>query len=94
MYKNCSTAIQLQSTGLSFNIKRGVKQGKPLTPNLFTSTLEEVFKKVASQWEDVGIAVGEMKLTNLRFVDDTILFLYPKIQDLSRSRAALRLDRL
>ncbi|XP_050561583.1 uncharacterized protein LOC126912619 [Spodoptera frugiperda] len=53
---------------------QGVKQGDPLSPKLFTATLEEVFKKLAACWSTRGVVVGEKRLTNLRFADDIVLF--------------------
>ena len=54
-----------------FPIHRGVRQGDPLSPKLFTAIMEEVFKK-----EDIteGIIVDGENLTNLRFADDVALF--------------------
>ncbi|KAJ2950316.1 hypothetical protein O0L34_g11682 [Tuta absoluta] len=74
IYSNSTSSIKLQSTGPTFRIERGVKQGDPLSPRLFTSTLEELFKKLATTWEREGIVVGDRRLTNLRFADDIVLF--------------------
>lgn len=48
---HCTTNIKLHMKGPSFNIQKGVKQGDPLTPILFTSVLEEFFKTLAGSWD-------------------------------------------
>ena len=55
-----------------FNVETGVKQGDPLSPILFNSALEKVFRKL--NWEDKGISINGEKLNNLRFADDIVLF--------------------
>nr|XP_049706068.1 uncharacterized protein LOC126056577 [Helicoverpa armigera] len=92
MQLRASTAsTKLLSPGPSFSIEKGVKQGDPLSPNLFTCTLEEVFQKLSVPWTSKGIVIGNKRLTNLRFADDIVLFastsaeLQDMLQDLSRA---------
>jgi endonuclease/exonuclease/phosphatase family metal-dependent hydrolase len=91
IYKNSTAAIKLQSSGTTFDIQKGVKQGDPLSPKLFTSTLEDVFRKLMPSWRDRGVVIGERILTNLRFADDIVLFsstpseLRLMLQDLSNA---------
>ena len=53
-----------------FPIHRGVRQGDPLSPKLFTA-VEEVFKEAHIS---EGVNVDGENLTNLRFADDVALF--------------------
>ena len=52
-------------------ILRGVRQGDPISPKLFTATIQEVFKN--AQPEEKGINIDGEKLSNLRFADDVAL---------------------
>ena len=52
-------------------ILRGVRQGDPISPKLFSATIQEVFKHV--QLEEKGITIHGEKLSNLRFADDVAL---------------------
>ncbi|KAJ8715585.1 hypothetical protein PYW07_010067 [Mythimna separata] len=76
-------------SGPNFKIEKGVKQGDPLSPKLFTSALQEVFNKLPDSWQSRGINVGGHQLTNPRFADDIVLFstsaseLEDMLQDLS-----------
>ena len=52
-------------------ILRGMRQGDPVYPKLFTATIQEVFKN--AQLEEKGIDINGEKLSNLRFADDVAL---------------------
>ena len=52
-------------------ILRGMRQGDPISPKLFTATFEVVFKN--AQLEEKGINIDEEKLSNLRFANDVAL---------------------
>ena len=43
MYKDLKARIKTEIEGDYFEIKKGVKQGDPLTPILFNCALEEIF---------------------------------------------------
>ncbi len=48
-----------------------MKQGDPLSANLFNSVLEEIFRKL--DWEEKGVKINGQWLNNLRFADDIVL---------------------
>ena len=52
-------------------ILRGVRQGDPVSPKLFTATIQEVFKN--AQFEEKGIHIDGEKLSNLSFTHDVAL---------------------
>ena len=72
IYNQATARVHLDKlVSTEFPIHRGVRQGDPLSPKLFTAVMEEVFKKA-----DIseGVNVDGENLTNLRFVDDVALF--------------------
>ena len=52
-------------------IPRGVRQGDPVSPKLFTATIQKVFKN--AQLKEKGINIDGEKLSNLKFADDVAL---------------------
>ena len=64
-----------QSCSNAFRIKRGVKQGCPLSPSLFNAILQFVMQR----WEEqirrlgIGLNIHDSHLCNLRFADDILL---------------------
>ncbi len=69
---NGKAKIITRIEGNYFEIKKGVKQGDPLSLILFNSALEEVFNKV--NWKQKGININGKRITNLRFADNVALF--------------------
>ena len=73
LYSNSWAKIQTEKLGETFRISRGVKQGDPISPKLFSAVLEQIFRKL--KWDNrFGININGRKLSHLRFADDIVLF--------------------
>ena len=71
IYKLATARVHLDKlVSTEFQIHRGVRQGDPLSPKLFTAVMEEVFKKAEIS---EGVNVDGENLSNLRFADDVAL---------------------
>ena len=67
-----------EAVSQDFAIKKGTKQGDPVSPILFNSVLEQVMRKVKLRWSEkkYGVQLGHVNsaiVTNLRFADDILL---------------------
>jgi len=81
MYTDATAVINIdEMTSTPFNIKRGVRQGDPISPKLFTAALQEIFKK--ADLNGLGINIDGEELNDLRFADDATLISTSK-QDLT-----------
>ena len=83
----CRREFATASAGVGsreFSIKRGVRQGDPISSLLFVSVMESIFRGLKCRWHGLnkrrtgtyyGIVIDnpEEPLTNLRFADDVIL---------------------
>ena len=63
--------VKLHKNTQKFRIGRGVRQGDTISPKLFTSILESVFKKL--DWSEMGININGRYLSYLRYADDIVL---------------------
>lgn len=71
LYNENKAYISLERDGQLFEIKRGTKQGCPLSPDFFNNVLEMIFRGL--NWENLGVEINGTKLNNLRFADDVVL---------------------
>ncbi|CAG4966429.1 unnamed protein product [Colias eurytheme] len=71
IYEKSKSRVKLETAGSWFPIKRGVRQGDPLSPILFIATLESIISKL--NWNKCGIKVKSEYLNHLRFADDLVL---------------------
>lgn len=96
IYSNTKARIQLESLGETFNINRGVRQGDPLSPKLFSAVLENIFRKL--EWDQLGLSIDGRRLNHLRFADDIVIVeenpekLEKMIQDLNRESEKIGLS--
>ncbi|KAI5722002.1 hypothetical protein M8J76_002173 [Diaphorina citri] len=70
LYKS-KAYVALDRTGREFDIRRGTKQGCPLSAELFNTVLELIFSNI--NWEGKGVIINGENLTNMMFADDVIL---------------------
>ena len=77
------TAVVRTKTGVSsgLKIKKGVRQGCVLSPNLYNMYTEKIFREIEGMQ---GVVIGGVNINNLRYGDDTGLLAIDsgKLQDL------------
>ncbi|GBO99235.1 FERM domain-containing protein 5 [Eumeta japonica] len=72
IYSKSTAQIRLETTGEEFPIEKGVRQGDPVSPKLFSAALEMIFRNL--DWNKNGLNINGENLNHLRFADDLILF--------------------
>jgi Reverse transcriptase (RNA-dependent DNA polymerase) len=91
LYANSSARVRVEPGQFteSFMIKRGVRQGCPLSPILFTIFINDIFSKINSglSTEDGATAKESSKIPGLLFADDTVLV----AETIRKMQAALRI---
>ena len=71
LYWQQTAAIRIESEISEYQkIKRGVRQGCVLSPDLFSLYSEVIMRKIENM---PGIAIGGHNINNLRYADDTVL---------------------
>ena len=86
IYKDQKASVQTDEESNMFEIKKGTKQGDPLSSLLFDKVLQYSLKDVTQRWQKkkgMGIYLSDHDhdcLTNLRFADDVLMFATSKEQ--------------
>ena len=71
LYWEQSAAVRTESGMTSeFKIKKAVRQGYLLSPNLFSLYTEKIFREVKDM---KGVNIGGVNVNNLRYANDTVL---------------------
>ncbi|XP_039287839.1 uncharacterized protein LOC120352189 [Nilaparvata lugens] len=71
LYEDNEMYIKLERRGRSIRLRKGLKQGCPLSPIIFNCCLDYAFRRLS--WESEGLCINGYQLTNLRFADDVML---------------------
>ena len=71
IYRKATASMHIDDlVSEKLQIKRGVRQGDPISPKLFSAAIETIFQAVDL---DKGLNIDGETLTNLRFADDVAL---------------------
>ncbi|EYC43821.1 hypothetical protein Y032_0480g2243 [Ancylostoma ceylanicum] len=84
LYNNFSTRISPFYDNITIDVRRGVRQGDTVSPKLFTTTLEDVMRRL--EWVNMGVRVDGRLPHHLRFADDIVL-ITPRISQAERMLA-------
>lgn len=71
-YCNCSTTKRLFFPIADYSVRKGVRQGYTVSPQLFAAALQRIMKSL--EWDERGIRVISKFLSNLCFADDIAIF--------------------
>lgn len=72
VYDKCRAKVLLERGSLEYPVRRGVRQGDPISPKLFPAVLETVFRSL--EWNNKGVKIDGEFLSHLRFADDIVVF--------------------
>ena len=76
IFKNKTKKLVVNgNASTSFSIKRGCRQGDPISPSLFVMSAEVLACKIREDKTINGINLADTELKISRFVDDTSFFL-------------------
>ena len=72
-FEKAKAYVKTDVKGQPLKIEKGVRQGDPLSPNLFNCILGEIFRKMDWDEKGRGIKINGKLFNNLRFADDVVL---------------------
>ncbi|XGW19116.1 hypothetical protein V3C99_003157 [Haemonchus contortus] len=70
-YSHCTTVFHPFYNDVVVAVQKGVRQGDPISPNLFSACLEHVIRRC--NWSNFGVNIDGVRLSHLRFADDIVL---------------------
>ena len=70
-YHQSTTTVSVNGQRVPISIRRGVKQGDPISPRLFTSVLRLILNDC--DWQEDGISIDGCQLTTLAYADDIVV---------------------
>ena len=75
LYHGQQGKVHTDKLSKPFAIARGTKQGDPLSSLLFNAVLEDIMRDVKPAWirRNIGLELGNVLLSELRFADDLLL---------------------
>lgn len=80
LYTNSQGVVRIgEVTSEPFCFGKGVRQGCIVSPILFNAYGEYIMRQTCDNW-DGGVRIGGMKVTNLRYADDTTLLAASEIE--------------
>ena len=71
-YTDSSVTVHLHKEREKIRIKRGVRHGDTISPKLFTTLLDSIFRRFLN-WENKGVKIDGEFLSHLNFADDIFL---------------------
>lgn len=71
IYNYAKASIKINQYAETISLRKGIRQGDALSSKLFNAALREIMKSLG--WQDMGIRIGNDRLTHLRYADDVVL---------------------
>ena len=74
MYEGCTTRMYMKNgTSRQFELRRGVKQGCPLSPTLFNISIEPLIQRLNRAAEQEGYHIADEAVAVLAYADDVMI---------------------